>query len=521
MEHSFLLGHLLVVRKFHLDWATDANFIQSFGSYMAEHWKDFFPAEDSCPPVVYVDVWPLSRPMAYSLKAYVSNQMEMGQLLAKSPMQGKFLEPISKGRDLNCMHGDEWRAWRSTFNPGFSKSNIRSWIPALLQDAQSFATVISKLCGEGGSWGPVFQLEKISADLAFDSAGRVIINSSLKSQTSCPSLFTLAYREQLQRMEITLSPLKLLWRATPMFKMQIARRRRELFNHLRPFICEAISGNSHGSPQTIVQAAVDACKQESQGSGKPQMRRDEDFVEQIFCQLMIFFFGGDDAISTVIPWMFKHLESNPDCVAKLRAEHDQVLGPDPRAAADKIRLSPHILDSLQYTMGVIKETLRINPATITIRQGQRGFDFNIKGSEMPWPTDGFDLFDSSITIHRDPENFPRPLEFIPDRFVVAEGHPLHPPKNVWRGFQLGPRQCIGQEMAIVVLKLALVAVVRDFDIEMAWDDWDKAQQRMGVKVSKSTVEGDRMYTTGKATAHPKNGGPAHARISRAKADGTV
>uniref|UniRef100_A0A1Y1L2C6 Cytochrome P450 n=3 Tax=Photinus pyralis TaxID=7054 RepID=A0A1Y1L2C6_PHOPY len=322
-------------------------------------------------------------------------------------------------------------------------------------------------------------------------------------------------------MEITLSPLKLLWRATPMFKMQVARRRRELFNHLRPFICEAISGNSHGSPQTIVQAAVDACKQESQGSGKPQMRRDEDFVEQIFCQLMIFFFGGDDAISTVIPWMFKHLESNPDCVAKLRAEHDKVLGLDPRAAADKIRLSPHILDSLQYTMGVIKETLRINPATITIRQGQRGFDFNIKGSEVPWPTDGFDLFDSSITIHRDPENFPRPLEFIPDRFVVAEGHPLHPPKNVWRGFQLGPRQCIGQEMAIVVLKLALVAVVRDFDIEMAWDDWDKAQQRMGVKVSKSTVEGDRMYTTGKATAHPKNGGPAHARMRRAKADGTV
>lgn len=175
MTHSFLLGHLPVVRQFYLDWASDANFIQTFGYYISKHWKQHFPNETQCPPVVYVDVWPIATPMAFSLEAYVSNQIEIGQSLPKSPMQGEFLRPISNGRDLNCMHGEEWRMWRSRFNPGFSKSNIRNWIPALLEDVEAFAQVLRGSAGENGQWGPVFQLEKISGDLALDTTGRVVL----------------------------------------------------------------------------------------------------------------------------------------------------------------------------------------------------------------------------------------------------------------------------------------------------------------------------------------------------------
>ncbi|KAI2707230.1 hypothetical protein CBS147332_6884 [Penicillium roqueforti] len=161
------------------------------------------------------------------------------------------------------------------------------------------------------------------------------------------------------------------------------------------------------------------------------------------------------------------LQLNPECVAKLQAEHDAILGSDPSLAAEKIREAPHILDSLQYTLGVIKETLRMNPATITIREGRPSFSLKINGEDEPWPTDGFDLFDSSITIHHDPANFVDPLKFMPDRFSALEGDRLHPAKNIWRGFQLGPRKCIGQELAVVVLKLVLAFTVRSFDIEMA------------------------------------------------------
>jgi cytochrome P450 len=175
MEHSLLFGHLLVVFQFYQDWASDANFIQTFGYYMSKYWKKFFPDQDRCPPVVYVDVWPISKPMAFSMEAYVSNQMEIGNSLPKSPMQGEFLGPISNGKDLNCMHGEEWRMWRSRFNPGFSQTNIRSWIPAILEETEAFANVLRNLCGGNGGWGRVFPFEKICADLAFDVTGRVVL----------------------------------------------------------------------------------------------------------------------------------------------------------------------------------------------------------------------------------------------------------------------------------------------------------------------------------------------------------
>ncbi|KAF5011448.1 hypothetical protein FDECE_2437 [Fusarium decemcellulare] len=493
MTHSLLLGHLLVARQFYLDWAPDANLIQTFGYYMSKNWKKFFPGEKHCPPVVYVDMWPIANPMAFSMEAYVSNQIEIGHSLPKSPMQGQFLNPISNGKDLNCMHGEEWQTWRSRFNPGFSKTNIRAWAPAFLEEVESFVQVLSDLSGQDGKWGPVFQLEKISGNLAFDAAGRVIL-------------------EQLERMEITLNIRKLLWRATPMFQMQVRRKRQELFEILQPFILKGLEGAEPNGPRTIIQSAIAECQDESRGASKYGSSADNNFVELVFYQLMIFFFGGDDAISIVIPWMFKHLQSNPECLHKLREEHATILGEDPDAAAEKIRETPHVLDLLQYTMAVIKESLRLNPATITIRQGQPDFTLKIDGSGCDWPTHGFDLFDSSITIHHDPRNFQKPLKFIPDRFLVPDGHHLHPQKNIWRGFQLGPRKCIGQEMAMVVLKIVLVLVVRKFDIEMAWEEWDQVQRKNGIKVSKTLVEGERMYTTGKATSHPKDGAPVHVRL---------
>lgn len=313
-------------------------------------------------------------------------------------------------------------------------------------------------------------------------------------------------------MEITLSPRKLLWRATPWFKIAVQRKRHQLFQYLRPFILEGIERSSEG-PRTIVRSAVEEFTREVAAKKDAEAKTPDDaFIEQVFYQLMIFFFGGDDALSITIPRVFTQLQRNPECLAKLQAEHDAILGPGPGLAAERIREAPHILDSLQYTMGVIKETLRMNPATITIREGQPSFNFKIKGEDEPWPTDGFDLFDSSITIHHDPENFVDPHRFIPERFSVPEGHRLHPAKDVWRGFQLGPRRCIGQELAVVVLKLVLVFTVRSFDIESAWDEWDKVRELQAIKVDRQTVEGERMYTTGKATSHPKDGAPMHVRL---------
>jgi hypothetical protein len=62
------------------------------------------------------------------------------------------------------------------------------------------------------------------------------------------------------------------------------------------------------------------------------------------------------------------------------------------------------------------------------------------------------------------------------------------------------------------IKLVLVLIVRKFDIELTWEEWDLMREKQGIKAMKQTVEGERLYTTGKATTHPKDGAPVHLRL---------
>lgn len=74
------------------------------------------------------------------------------------------------------MHGEEWHMWRSRFNPGFSRTNIRTWIPAIIEEVEAFANVLKGLSGgDDGQWGQVFPFEQISSNLAFDVTGRVVL----------------------------------------------------------------------------------------------------------------------------------------------------------------------------------------------------------------------------------------------------------------------------------------------------------------------------------------------------------
>ncbi|KAL2374683.1 hypothetical protein RJZ57_000856 [Blastomyces gilchristii] len=170
---------------------------------------------------------------------------------------------------------------------------------------------------------------------------------------------------------------------------------------------------------------------------------------------------------------------SPDILQRLRAEHE-VLGPDPKSANKVFQESPHKVNELRYTAAVIKESLRIHSLANIFRQGSARFNFSLDG--MWYPTYECKIQTSPTMTHIHPELWPRPTEFIPDRFLVSEGHALYPLKNVWRPFELGNTKCIGQELAVLELKLASVLT------------WDVMQKRDGIGAAAETVNGERART---------------------------
>lgn len=111
-----------------------------------------------------------------------------------------------------------------------------------------------------------------------------------------------------------------------------------------------------------------------------------------------------------------------------------------------------------------------------MRQSKPGFTLRHHKSGKVYPTDGLAITTGTQMIHHHHDFWPRPTEFLPERWTVGEDDPLCPrTSHAWRAFEWGPMGCIGQELAVVELKMALLFTVREIELEVALDEWDKKQ----------------------------------------------
>lgn len=63
---------------------------------------------------------------------------------------------------------------------------------------------------------------------------------------------------------------------------------------------------------------------------------------------------------------------------------------------------------------------------------------------------------------RDPDIFPNPDEFIPDRFFSYQAEKYNP--FAYTPFSAGPRNCIGQKFAILEMKTTISMILRKFEL---------------------------------------------------------
>ncbi len=66
-------------------------------------------------------------------------------------------------------------------------------------------------------------------------------------------------------------------------------------------------------------------------------------------------------------------------------------------------------------------------------------------------------------LHRDPEQFPDPDKFDPERFSPEGSRGRHPYAYV--PFSAGPRNCIGQKFAQMEERIVVSSVLRNFDLQ--------------------------------------------------------
>lgn len=117
-------------------------------------------------------------------------------------------------------------------------------------------------------------------------------------------------------------------------------------------------------------------------------KMDEAFRQGAITQIRTFLFAGHDTTSSTMCYVFYLLKKHPEVHRKLCEEHEKVLGPI-EGAADVIKKQPHLLNRLEYTLCIIKETLRLFPAASAPRQGDAGLNIRDPKTGETYNTEGY------------------------------------------------------------------------------------------------------------------------------------
>ncbi|KAL1116774.1 hypothetical protein AAG570_005246 [Ranatra chinensis] len=179
----------------------------------------------------------------------------------------------------------------------------------------------------------------------------------------------------------------------------------------------------------------------------------------LMAQAFNFLSAGFDATSTTLTYACFELARNPRVQDKLRAQIRSVV--DKHGGA----FTYQAIKEMPYLEQCLDETLRIHPlVTFLVRMCTK--DYTIEGG----PSSGLKIDVGTgilvpvLGLHMDPQYYPEPEEFRPERFDpnITSRTPF-----TYLPFGDGPRMCIGMRFAILQMKLGLARLVHDFRLSLS------------------------------------------------------
>jgi len=185
--------------------------------------------------------------------------------------------------------------------------------------------------------------------------------------------------------------------------------------------------------------------------------RDEDTGEamtdeQLRVEVMTFLLAGQETTSLALTWTWYLLSQHADAQRRLEDEIDAVLNGRPPEYADLV--------NLPYTRMVIDETMRLYPPAWGFSR-QALADDELGGFHLPR---GWLVFVIPYVLHRLPAFWQDPEAFDPDRFLPERSSDR--PKFVYLPFGAGPRQCIGNQFALIEAHLVVATLAQGYRLHL-------------------------------------------------------
>ncbi|KAJ8730959.1 hypothetical protein PYW08_002372 [Mythimna loreyi] len=166
-----------------------------------------------------------------------------------------------------------------------------------------------------------------------------------------------------------------------------------------------------------------------------------------------FLFEGHDTTATALTFMMMRIANEPDIQDSIYEELQDIFGDSQRPP------TVEDLTKMKYLECCIKESMRLYPSVPFL---SRHLTKEVVIAGYTIPKNSFvdiHVFD----IHRNPEVYPEPEKFRPERFLPENTVERNPYSYI--PFSAGPRNCIGQKFAIMMMKTLMSGIMRKYRLE--------------------------------------------------------
>ncbi|XP_042869793.1 probable cytochrome P450 6a14 [Penaeus japonicus] len=372
-----------------------------------------------------------------------------------------FNEPVMDHMLLG-LKGKVWKAVRSVMTPTFSSGKIKQTLQLVKDCAKNLVVYFDKELEKGSS---TFEMKDVYGMFTMDTIASIAFGVNSDSLNNTQDEFSAAaarFFSPPPRWKRPIMFFQFLW-------PQIAKALRLNVIDRTPihFFTKVVSDTIHYRLENnlrrsdFLQLLLDARLQEqtnnNKGNGSTDINSKKATNEVlnelvITAQCVLFYIAGYDTTATTLSFLSYCLALHPSIQQKCMEEIEEVL------RRHKGELTYEALQEMTYLDMVFAETLRLYPPAPRVdRTVTKDFtlpDMNLtlqKGQKVTIPI---------YSIHRDPDHYPDPLKFDPERFS-PENKAMRS-QMVYLPFGSGPRNCIGMRFALMEAKVAAVYLLQEF-----------------------------------------------------------
>jgi len=380
------------------------------------------------------------------MKAYAVQSVELSQRLfvkdfdhftdRRSFASEKYSEEM-----LNNLTGERWKNVRSHMTPAFTSGKLKVIFDFMERKSHNLVQHLHKKMEDE----KVISMDNIITKYNIDTVGSTAFGiemNLLKDENTdlavaIENLFDVGFYKDVGKVNFIKSFPKLS------AKLGVHSWYLDIVTAVEHMVSERLSNEE--KQDDFLQLMIDAMKN--------QENTDVVTDTTVVATAALFLFAGFDTSSSTMLLVLHCLAQAPVLQTRLRKDLQAIRREDGRLHYQEVM-------ELHYLDAVVNETMRLYPAGHALER------ICTKDYQFPGTSVVIQKGDAAhvpvYSFHHDPDFFPDPEEFNPDRFMPENKASIQP--GTFMPFGAGPRICIAQRFALMTTKLSLAQLVLHFEV---------------------------------------------------------